>query len=312
MLDKLYDVENARVALDSALEKSMEYLAEQEDRSCQHLNAIKHQDLLVQVTGQKRKIWRLGPANEEGVVEDELVFRFQGILTKVMLTPGDTTRMEPRRLGNLTQQITLGGVGSTHFEAGTEGLHNLQSVFESFFHKTAESTWTSPQSEAFEVSASNKFFTSKADDPAAEHVPFGYGVDPLDVLQELVGDKLVHSVDNAVRYYVKATDPVNHTDVYDAAFPGNFKVGDLVEMQASLIAFQGRDSMKIHCHLRALTLLDAKFSKQAQEARAAEASQNRSAVILRRKIGYSPANKARKVSKTTSEKDGVAATFGSS
>ncbi|KAJ7143167.1 hypothetical protein C8R43DRAFT_1130953 [Mycena crocata] len=262
MLDKLYDSENARLALDSALSKSVEHLAGREDRaSQQHLNAVNCKELQVQITGEKRKIWRLGPVTGEGVVEDELVFRFQGILTKVMLTPGDITRMDARRVANLTQQITIGGVGSTQFEAGTASLKELQSIFERFFQKGTETTSTSGQTEDVEVSASNKFLTSKVDEPTAEHVPFGYGVDPLDALQGFVGDKLVHTVDNAVKYYVKAIDPVTQTDVYDIAFPGNFRVGDLVEMQASLIAFQGRDSMKIHCQLRALTLLDGTFSK---------------------------------------------------
>lgn len=50
------------------------------------------ENLTVQCTGNGRKIWRLAVPDPEGKVEEELVVRFQGIISKVELQPGDVSK----------------------------------------------------------------------------------------------------------------------------------------------------------------------------------------------------------------------------
>lgn len=43
--------------------------------------------MTVQTTGNRKKIWRLGPNEQE-----ELVFRMQGVISKLDLQPGNVAR----------------------------------------------------------------------------------------------------------------------------------------------------------------------------------------------------------------------------
>jgi hypothetical protein len=57
-----------------------------------------------------------------------------------------------------------------------------------------------------QYSICNRYFTSLEDDPQAVHIPFETGVDPLNKLQSFVGDQLVHSIANVVKYYRRSRD----------------------------------------------------------------------------------------------------------
>jgi hypothetical protein len=48
--------------------------------------------MTVQSTGTNKKIWRIGLADDEGKVSEELVFRVQGIIAKVGLQPGNVAK----------------------------------------------------------------------------------------------------------------------------------------------------------------------------------------------------------------------------
>ncbi|KAJ7462651.1 hypothetical protein B0H11DRAFT_1735092, partial [Mycena galericulata] len=201
------------------------------------------------------------------------------------------------------QQVTLTGCGSEKFEAGVLNTKELHGLYTRYFQSDVAKLPGTNASGEPSLSASNRYLTSLQDEPYAVNIGFGAGVDPLGHLQSFVGSSLVHTSENVVSYYRTSIDAATGKTVYDTAFPANFRVGDLVEIQASAIAFQGKNqSMKLHCHLRALTLLDSAFSKvivpqklkqtltleqKAESTRMKEAQEKAVPVVtLKRKIGY--------------------------
>ncbi|KAJ7462388.1 hypothetical protein B0H11DRAFT_1911178 [Mycena galericulata] len=288
MTSQHYDDAAAGRALDEAIKKSIQEYVDGEDAAVQHLNSLNVEPLTVQITGTNRKIWRVGPATKEGQVEDELVFRFQGILSRFSLVPVQIKDQQPNKVATASQQVTLIGCGSEQFEAGLLNTRELHALYTRYFQGDVTKLPGTNGAGVLVLSASNRFLTSLQDEPYAVNIKFGSGVDPLGHLQTFVGSGLVHTIDNVVDYYRANTDDATGKTVYDTAFPANFRVGDLVEIQASAIAFQGKNqSMKLHCHLRALTLIDSQFSKKAESARMKEVQAKAPPVVtLRRKVGY--------------------------
>ncbi|KAJ7432324.1 hypothetical protein B0H11DRAFT_1931643 [Mycena galericulata] len=290
MFSKFYDDEAAKLALDQEIKDSVSVLRNANDVAMQHLSELKMEDLMIQITGENRKIWRVGPVTPDGKVEDELVFRMQGILSKRNLVPGDIQRFPSSKVANLSQQASIVGAGSELFEAGFRNLKQFHGLFSRHFPSTTVAQWPIEGDGGYPtMNASNRYMTTTQDDPTAMHVPFGPGVDPLGRLQKYVGAEMVHTADNEISYYKKAVDPVTGKSVYDKAFPANFRIGDVVEMQVSVIGFQGKDKniMKLHCHLRALTLLESKFSKAAEDAQESTIKHSVPVVVnLRRKVGH--------------------------
>ncbi|KAJ7695921.1 hypothetical protein B0H17DRAFT_865701, partial [Mycena rosella] len=156
------------------------------------------------------------------------------------------------------QQVTITGLGGELFDKGLRNLQEINGMFDRYFLQDAMTKWTNAELDGHLVmNAGNRFFTSLDNEPGARHVSFGAGVDPLGVLQTVVGNRMVHAAENVVSYF-KQTNKY----IYDTAFPGNFRVGDMVEVEVSVIAFKSRNKMiKMHCNLRVLTLIDGIYSK---------------------------------------------------
>ncbi|KAJ7171853.1 hypothetical protein C8R43DRAFT_842705, partial [Mycena crocata] len=209
-----------------------------------------------------RKIWRLGPLNGDGTVEDELVLHIQGLVTKLGLTPGSIAHLPAAKASQLSQSITITGGTSETFQAGLASLQTILDLFLRNFQNGVSTKWAAiNDTDEPIISASNRFFTAIKDEPRAEHVAFGPGVDPIEQLRAFVGPALVHAEDNVVSYFKTASASLTEDVVYETAVPSTFRIGDVVEIQMSVIAFQGgKDTFKLHCHLRALTLLDSTFS----------------------------------------------------
>ncbi|KAF8166063.1 hypothetical protein K438DRAFT_1617181, partial [Mycena galopus ATCC 62051] len=114
------------------------------------------------------------------------------------------------------------------------------------------------------INASNRYFTSKKEDPEAEAIPFKDGVDPIGALRRVTNDDLVHTADNIVGYYKKVTDSAGEV-FYESASPASFRVGDIVSIEAAVVAFKnGQHKLRMHTNLRALTLLDSTLSKASR------------------------------------------------
>ncbi|KAJ7156832.1 hypothetical protein C8R43DRAFT_1125414 [Mycena crocata] len=275
--------------LDSFVKQSVTEVEAAGDVTCQHLNEFNADSVTVQVTGEKRKIWRLGPLNEDGHVEHELVFRIQGILSQCSLTPGDVNRRPESHVAHMSQKVGLVGAGSVKFQQGVDNMKRILSLFTRHFQNPTDARWAATNDNADGiVSASNRFLTSTEEEPGAVHIDFGPGVDPMDRLKSFVGPGLVHTVDNVVSYFKQSTNEATSKKTYGRAVPSTFRIGDVVEIQVSVMAFESANkSVKLHWNLRALTLLDATFSKAAEDEYVKEIKTTfPKTVTLKRKIGY--------------------------
>ncbi|KAJ7015747.1 hypothetical protein C8F04DRAFT_1171806 [Mycena alexandri] len=151
------------------------------------------------------------------------------------------------------------------------------------------SKWSDADTTDITLKASSRFFTSLEDEPDAVNIKLSAGVDPLHKLDRFIGDELVHTSANVVRYR-KRTSSGEEANTLEIAYPGTFRIGDIVEIDASIIAFKttGRQSqIKMHCNLNGLTLLDSTFSKAMEESKRNAASAPAPAkTALRRKNPY--------------------------
>ncbi|KAJ7740543.1 hypothetical protein B0H16DRAFT_1728905 [Mycena metata] len=262
-MNKLYNKTEARIKLEAAIGQSRTLLTAQKDAAIQHLRDLDVEKLAVQATGSANPVWRLGPVTETGEVEEEFAFHMQGILAKTSLTPGDIERAI-----NTSQGLSLIGLGSPLFSDAVKNLHEIHALFCRYFPSNSMAKWTDADNAETTLKASNRFFTLTEDEPDAVHINFASGVDPLHKLDRFVGDQLVHTSANVVHYRKRVSNDEGESTL-DIAYPGTFRIGDIVEIYASVIAFKTSGKMgtiKMHCNLNGLTLLDSTFSKASESS----------------------------------------------
>ncbi|KAJ7608634.1 hypothetical protein DFH06DRAFT_1346789 [Mycena polygramma] len=268
-----YNREAAKQALEDAIKESKEFLTAQDDASVQHLSGLDVDRFAVQATGGRTQIWRLGPTGQDGTIEEELALHMQGILLKSSFRPGDVSGLDFNKASSISQQITVGGIGSAAFNEGVVRLQDLHALFGRHFPANALHSWETQCDGGDPVlNASTRYFTAVADDPTAVHIPFENGVDPLKKLERFVGDQLVHTPANVVKYYRRTKQESTDTSGYvtETVQPSQFRVGDIIEVDISVFAFQSaarKSTIKMHCNLNSVTLLNGSFAKAAEEAK---------------------------------------------
>ncbi|KAJ6489528.1 hypothetical protein C8R47DRAFT_1215341 [Mycena vitilis] len=265
-MNKHYDAAAASMALEAALASSVEQMKSPVDKAVQHLSLLDVDSLKVIATGGKRQVWKLA-AIEDGVAsETEFCFRLQGIVSKLALVPGDIQKLSPVQVLNTSQQIGLTGLSCASFDQAVNELQRVDALFARYFQAGVQGARRA-HDESIVLNASNRFLTALADEPGALHIKFQDGVDPMGRLGKFIGSEIVHTEDNVVNYFKREKDDDTGKFTYCAVTPDTFRIGDIVEIEASLMAFKNRhDHVKTHCNLRLVTLIDATFSKEAEKA----------------------------------------------
>ncbi|KAJ6536053.1 hypothetical protein B0H19DRAFT_963133, partial [Mycena capillaripes] len=205
--------------------------------------------------------WRLCRKDTEDDVQDEIVVRVQGILTKNNLVPKNVHSCSPAKAQFLSQHAELCGFRSTTFQ---ESMAKLTTVHEIFQQHLVGINITPLVEHADERSdtlgANNRIFTLRSDAPTEQDNSFQVGVDPMRLLSRFKAGGLIHAPENIVKYFKKPSNDDDNYE-YEPFFPGGFKVGDIVEMQVCFIAVaSGRAGVKMTTRLQALTLLSNEFS----------------------------------------------------
>ncbi|KAJ7019556.1 hypothetical protein C8F04DRAFT_1188795 [Mycena alexandri] len=213
----------------------------------------------VEGAGLSRKDWRLCTFEDDDDVGTEVIFTLQGVLSK--------SNLVPRHVREFAQYFCGTPVSKWQVEVGPIG-----SVF----------------------SANNRLFTLKTDAPTEQGTEFEPGVDPVGILERFKTADMFHSPENVVKYFRVVSDPEQGEIKYLQSFPGAFRVGDVVEMQASFVAIMtSQGQIKVTSRLHALTLLDTGFTYvngptyEADKKRMA--FQSKTMVLqkqVKRKIGY--------------------------
>ncbi|KAJ7445311.1 hypothetical protein FB451DRAFT_1055705, partial [Mycena latifolia] len=203
------------------------------------------------------KVWRLGTANSDGMIEHEVVFRMQGILSTAELSlTSSMARTKATKAAFFSQKLQLVGMGSDLFEKAISNLDFVRDIFVRSFPGRVLQPWPAGLRESV-IHASSNFFTRVADDPTAIHIDVGGGVDPFNSMQQLQTHGLVHTEENVVKYYKLVRDAI--TGYF--AFPANFRPGDIVEIRGSIVAVPCKKSaFKLHYHLNSVVRLDNTYS----------------------------------------------------
>ncbi|KAJ7279942.1 hypothetical protein C8J57DRAFT_1501402 [Mycena rebaudengoi] len=219
-----------------------------------------------------------------------MVFRFQGIISKVELQPGDVSKFDHITAINISQAIELVGLSSDNFKQCMASTKNIHQFFSGHFDGVTMASWdTDDQKHGSRLRPSTRFFTSTSEDPKAVPVPMGAGVDLLGMLKKFESTHLLHTESNVVSYFKRGTNPVTKEAVYDTTFPGTFRVGDIVEVHGSFVAFTAKKGkeMRMQLLLQSVTLLDSSFTKSANLARnAGDSTINTNRVQLKRRTPY--------------------------
>ncbi|KAJ7045241.1 hypothetical protein C8F04DRAFT_1174205 [Mycena alexandri] len=268
-LDCHYDKSGAVEALDEVIQGGLAYVAAKEDAAIQHLSAVDLDRLIVKQNSTNNKMWHLMSTTPDGSPDCEVVFRVQGILAAVDLVANHKfTKCKPDRAAGLSQRVKLIGLDSPLFQNALRQTLLVHSAFERHFGRSVNSWNVGGETADGYISLSSNYFTRSTPSAAAERHEPADGVDPFGVLQHFEKIGLVHTKENVVKYFRKYMSKDGVAEIY-GAFPGNFRVGDIVEARGSVTVVSAKNStLKVHYHLHSVILHDARFSKIAEDLRA--------------------------------------------
>ncbi|TFK73100.1 hypothetical protein BDN72DRAFT_762188, partial [Pluteus cervinus] len=207
--------------------------------------------------------WRLISSDASGDTE-EGVFSLQGAivgleLPPILERPGVSTKAIPF----LRQQVTLSGLGLPQFEKALDLSGDAYNKFRRYFPEKQLLPWFCPpcaSSSGRTISFSNRYFTRRNEAPTLKAIPFSIPVDPKRILTNLVNGTIFHAEDNEVNYYERYKEEDNSLK-HVPLFPQNFRIGDLVDVQFSFVAYSMRTEQYImKPMLYSITLIDKKYS----------------------------------------------------
>ncbi|KAJ7703374.1 hypothetical protein B0H16DRAFT_1475966 [Mycena metata] len=287
-MDEFYDSAAAASALDLEAKERRKLAAENYSTTFQHLADLDLEPSVVTEGGSCRKNWRLCVPCEADGVMDEVVFGVQGILTNVGLVPLAIGKLDQKRAIRLAQRIEISGLNTATFEEALDKLESANDkLTQHFSGLTVKNISTANGRFGRPIAGSNRIFTLRVDSPTDQSTEFQPGLDPLGKLERLTSKEVFHGPDNVVKYYRRAKDPKNGSNVYDSGFPGSFRIGDIVEMQASIVTIKAaNETMKLTCRLHALTMLDDSFTKAAAGRRLASKKRPSATVSIRCRVGH--------------------------
>ncbi|THU94611.1 hypothetical protein K435DRAFT_668107, partial [Dendrothele bispora CBS 962.96] len=191
----------------------------------------------------------------------ECLFRLQGAIYERELPPLKSTRINRSQVPYLRQHVGITGLGLPYMSEAIEKLHQLYAKFERILGSEELNAWKADHSYDYDgITANNRYFTVGSNASGRQSVSFQQGVDPDNVLRRLLGDGVAHTEENAV-LYMKATKSENSNWQYQDISPSDFSVGDIVEIQFTVMAVRQKEgNRKMIIVLKSLTLLDDSFS----------------------------------------------------
>ncbi|KAF7976038.1 hypothetical protein HWV62_7938 [Athelia sp. TMB] len=223
----------------------------------------------------------------------ESVFRFQGVLCSVQLPPirADAPLPDRGQPRYMKQSVRLMGFGSEHFKNVIDGLANIAIFMGENLARGDIESWTPARYRSWQaIELTNRYFVHQSSEGDMVSIPLTAEIDPDGVLSRLAGDEWVHSEENHVGYFRHHIK--DGKSKYNSINPGEFKIGDLVEVQLSAIAVKRRvrgDVYSMKLVLRALTMLNDGYTRGARASRMQQAASVPKSPTrgVKRTIGYS-------------------------
>ncbi|KAK0464105.1 hypothetical protein IW261DRAFT_1575314 [Armillaria novae-zelandiae] len=283
-MDEFYDVAKAKDTIQTLSEESAK-------TNKYHLSRIiKEGTQMMNVSLQKDDddfVWRL----VKGVAEEseELVFACTGVICEadlppVIRSPGvgrDKTFM-------LSQSVMLTGLGCPAFDEAIATLQEIRLTGEREFKNGMLDKWTPSTYRGFPAfTVSNRYFRTAKEGGQYEAITFDKDVDPVGILQRLAKTDVAHTEDNVVQYFKANVDDEGKRR-YQRARPQLFRIGDVVEVQCSVIIFKARGARhRMKLVLRAIAMLDCNMTLDAKRMSSKHsAPEETGPKRLKRKIGF--------------------------
>ncbi|EAU85054.2 hypothetical protein CC1G_04150 [Coprinopsis cinerea okayama7 len=265
-----YQTASAAAELEQlALERTGHRLAGQQLATLDHKRV--HSELTTSYFANDRT-WRMIQRSDEGPTTSEMVWHLQGILMKKDLPPFDAA-IRPNMKAKaryLRQGVTIGGFSTPTFSRAAENISEIYSVFSRCVKEgslaPSDVVTTSPN--GVSISASNRYFTSRSDDPQGQAYTIGFDIDPNGTLTQVAGDRYFYGEDNIVYYLEKIenteTGTGNASLQSKSIGPVKIREGDIVEIQVTfmLVPMKG-NKWRMNAVLRCITILDASFALEA-------------------------------------------------
>ncbi|KIM40845.1 hypothetical protein M413DRAFT_11164 [Hebeloma cylindrosporum] len=251
---EFYNIESARNKL-SSITQDRRQISEETGSGLQLANA-NLSGLFVQEFHNPAS-WRLSRIDEYGANE-VVEFRLQGVISAKLLPPIAPTRGKhaARQYPRIKQAVTITGLGCSAFD---DVVPTIEQIFYMFMDQVPDSmdVWKPEQFGDYEaIATENRLFTSRTLVPDVVPIPFDPLVDSNGSLTELArlsGGRFIHTSDNQVEYL----GPINGSNGSGNIPPRMFRVGDIVELSVSFVAWptrNGNSQMKIQ--LKSIRQLD--------------------------------------------------------
>ncbi|KAK0207536.1 hypothetical protein IW262DRAFT_1281958, partial [Armillaria fumosa] len=177
----------------------------------------------------------------------------------------------------LSQYVHISRMGSVEFENTIIALRGLQQLGEREFQEGKVEEWTQLTMQGQDtIKFSNQYFTPCSQSIEEDSVPFSMDVDPNGMLQRLASMQWIHAEDNKVRYYRGIVHGGKKR--YIIAKPQTFRVGDIVEVQTSMVFVKDkRGQVKMKTILRAIAMVNCDITM---------VSKSFEQQMMKRKIGF--------------------------
>ncbi|TFK62686.1 hypothetical protein BDN72DRAFT_776821, partial [Pluteus cervinus] len=207
--------------------------------------------------------WRL-TRNAAGSELEEGVFSLQGVIASKDLPPMiDASSASKRSAPFLRQQVTLTGFSLPTFEKALDYAGEVYNKFRRYFPDKQLQPWVLPpcsESPGRTITFSNRYFTRRNEAPTLRSIPFPLVVDPKSILANLVDGTMFHSEDNEVSYYERYQEE-DKSLKHQYIPPQSFRIGDIVDIQFSFVAYRMRSGMHIlKPIIYSISLVDKKYS----------------------------------------------------
>ncbi|RXW16443.1 hypothetical protein EST38_g9411 [Candolleomyces aberdarensis] len=263
-MNRFYDAANARLGLNTYLNRSM-----QESRDSEFLGGLNVQQCTVTMFNEPQ-CFRMTKRVDAQL--EEVVVHVPGILCSKTLPPIERALVaKPSHVRNLRQYVKITGLGSLPFDSLCNKIDEVHARFcaELPGQEVAYPEFR-PYEGDFALDLHSRYFTERRYAPRLRHQPFNDDVDPYHILEHVRGADFIHAPDNEVQFLKKTYDG-NNCARYETLPPKALKEGDLVECSFGFVAYPlgKQGGHKLVLHLRAVSLISAIFREKSESAREA-------------------------------------------
>ncbi|THU78561.1 hypothetical protein K435DRAFT_845747 [Dendrothele bispora CBS 962.96] len=268
-MDSHYDFDSAKHLLDSLqterhqlnLKSSVSLVASVSDLQIRQYTAPR-----------THRVVRLLNPNEPDGFYEEVIFRLPGIIYERELPPirRTSTGISHNAAPYLRQHIGITGLNLSYMTAVIENLHRLHTKFDRALTGEEFDAWSPDMSyrEHESVTANCRYFMVGHTAVGRPAVQFQPGVDPDGVLNKMICDTIIHTEDNVVLYMKATKSEDTQKWRYTPLQPQHFSVGDIVEIQLTVMAVRKKHGgYRMMTVLKSVALLDDSISISASISR---------------------------------------------